>query len=368
MFILLCISKVTCLSALFIIDFALYFMPICIFLISNIITTLIWYFPSIYQLYSFIFTEKVIDLRIRIYLLLFSPLIIVLYIPICVIVFIGYSTFFILIYRLIIAFIRPEYPLYSLSLTAALFHIIYKYYHESLSIGELLNYSLIFEVYKQKVEFTRNFWNFNSIKISKKIQYYYKIFIIKWIILKLITFIDLNVIFLIYLLIIIPYVTIMKLISTIYCWFGIPYIFTYEAFNEFFNNLESISSKIKCFTLSIFIPFHYLFIFILCLICSSFIGICWTIERLVKIFFSIIKSFNNYGFYFIMDYYWIIIIRLILDLFWHFGLKLDGLIYALFGIDIYNYKKHVSEKVDCIIMLYDYWHNMNLNYHKKYDV
>ncbi|GET54208.1 hypothetical protein GLOIN_2v1787525 [Rhizophagus irregularis DAOM 181602=DAOM 197198] len=159
----------------------------------------------------------------------------------------------------------------------------------------------------------------------------------------------------------------MKLISTLICWFCIPYLFTYESFNEIFNNLENISSKIKCFILSIFIPFHYLFIFILCVICSSFIGICWIIERLIKIFISTIKSFNNYGFYYIMDYYWIIIIRLFLDLYWHFGLKLDGLIYVSFNVDIYNYKKHVSGKVDDIIILYDYWHNMNLSNRKRCD-
>src|SRR2546430_2726728 len=115
MSILLWIPKVTCLSILILVDSILYFIPIfTLCLISNFVITLIWYFPSIYQLYSFIFAEKDFDLRIRIYSFIFSPLIIVLYIPFCVVVFIGYSIFLNLIYRLIIVLLRPEYSLDSL--------------------------------------------------------------------------------------------------------------------------------------------------------------------------------------------------------------------------------------------------------------
>src|SRR5436190_16207219 len=94
------------------IDFTIYFLPVCLLvLILNTFTTLIWYFHSIYQLYSFIFTEKTHDSRIRIYLLLFSPIIIVLYIPFCIIIFIGFSIFITLINPIIIFTRRPDYPL-----------------------------------------------------------------------------------------------------------------------------------------------------------------------------------------------------------------------------------------------------------------
>src|SRR2546429_5605835 len=135
MFILFLISRIICLPILAIIDFILYHITIfMLFLITNFITTLIWYFPSIYQLYSFIFTEKEIDLRIRIYLFLFSPLIIISYIPFCIIVFIGYGIFVTLINQLVIIFLRPEYPLYSLSSTAALIYFICRYCHDDYPI------------------------------------------------------------------------------------------------------------------------------------------------------------------------------------------------------------------------------------------
>src|SRR2546430_10338807 len=99
-------------------DFIIYLLPMHMFgLIINFIIALIWYLPSIYQLFSFIFTEKEYDLRIRIYLLLFSPIIIILYIPFFVIYSIGYGIFFSLINPLITIIQRTGYPLYSLSST-----------------------------------------------------------------------------------------------------------------------------------------------------------------------------------------------------------------------------------------------------------
>src|SRR5436190_14942934 len=170
MSILLCIPKFItrfiCLLILITIDSIFYFIPIYILcLISNIITTLIWYFPSIYQLYSFIFTEKDFNLRLKIYLFVFSPVIIILYIPICVVIFIVYGIFVNFIYRLIIILLRPEYPIYSLSLTAELIHLIYQCNLEDDLDDELLDDSLILDVFKQSAQFMKNCWNFNSIKI-----------------------------------------------------------------------------------------------------------------------------------------------------------------------------------------------------------
>src|SRR5688572_18433514 len=86
--------KIIFLLFLIIIEFVIYFVP-C--LIPNFISTLIWFIPSIYQLYSFIFTTKKYELRIRIYLFLISPIIVILYVPICILLYIGYSTFITLI-------------------------------------------------------------------------------------------------------------------------------------------------------------------------------------------------------------------------------------------------------------------------------
>src|SRR5438034_9666343 len=92
-----------------ILDFIIYFLPICLsVLIPNLFVTLILYFPSIYQLYSFVFTAKECDLRIRIYLFLFSPVIIILYIPCCIITFIGFVIFITLINPIITITRRPE--------------------------------------------------------------------------------------------------------------------------------------------------------------------------------------------------------------------------------------------------------------------
>src|SRR6266542_5386350 len=130
-------------------DFILYLLPTYILSLTlNVFITLIWYFPSIYQFYSFIFTAKEYDLRVRIYLLLFSPIIFILYIPFFIIYSIVYGIFFSLINPLITIMQRPEYPLYSLSLTAAIIHLIYKYILSDYSIKEILIDSLVLEKIK----------------------------------------------------------------------------------------------------------------------------------------------------------------------------------------------------------------------------
>src|SRR6266498_116413 len=104
------ILKFVFLPTLILLELILNFIPIYILcLIPNLITTLIWYIPSIYQLYNFIFTKSELDLRISIYLFLLSPVIIILYIPTCILLFIGYSIFIGLIVPIITIIKRPEY-------------------------------------------------------------------------------------------------------------------------------------------------------------------------------------------------------------------------------------------------------------------
>src|SRR5690242_18223139 len=93
--------KLVFLVILILLDFT-HLLPIYVLsLIINLIITLIWYLPLIYQLYSFIFTTKEYDLRIKIYLFLSSPIIIALYVPLFIIYSVGYGIFFSLINPLI---------------------------------------------------------------------------------------------------------------------------------------------------------------------------------------------------------------------------------------------------------------------------
>ncbi len=118
-------QRIIFLLILIIIDFIIYFIPICILcLIPNFLITLFWFFPSIHQLYSLIFTKKECDLRIRIYLFSISPMIIILYVPICIGTYIGYSVLITLIFPLITVIRRPEYSFHSLSSAAALINFI----------------------------------------------------------------------------------------------------------------------------------------------------------------------------------------------------------------------------------------------------
>src|SRR5436190_5105820 len=96
------ILKFVFLVILILLDFIIYLLPIyTLSLIINFVITLIWYLPSIYQLYSFIYTTKEYDLRIKIYLILSSPLIIALYIPLFIIYSVGCEIFFSLMNPLI---------------------------------------------------------------------------------------------------------------------------------------------------------------------------------------------------------------------------------------------------------------------------
>ena len=239
--------KIIYFPILIIIDTILYLIPIfTLCIIPNFIITLIWYLPSICQLYSFIITEKEFDLRIRIYLFIFSPLIIVSYIQLCVIIFIGYGIFITLIYRLFLIFLRPEYPLYSLSLTAASICLIYQYFYNNsinpITINELLINSLLYEIFEQISQFIKNCWNFNKIKFSKKIQKIqkYKLFIIEFIFLKLIIFIDSITITLFLTFFIGPFIMIVAIIMIIINLFIGPIQITFDKFYFIFQKSSSL--------------------------------------------------------------------------------------------------------------------------------
>src|ERR1051325_4927850 len=135
---ILIIIKFVTLAILILLDFIIYLSPSILSLIIKLITTLIWYFPSIYQLYSFIFTREY-DLKARIYLLIYSPIIIILYIPFFVIYSIGHFILFLFIIPLIVIIRRPGYPLYSISLTAAIAYTIYNQIYDCSIEGLLID-------------------------------------------------------------------------------------------------------------------------------------------------------------------------------------------------------------------------------------
>ncbi len=190
-------------------DFILYFIPIFLScLIPNFLITLIWFFPSIYQLYSFIFTIKECDIRIRIYLFFTSPIIILLYIPTCIVLYIGYIILITLICPFITIIQRPEYSFHSLSLVAtALINLT------QFTSDEVLIDSLISKPFNEVRCFTRNCWNFHSINISEKFLQY-KSWVNEFIFFRLINLFDLFKLFLIYSTFLVPYIVIFNVFSS----------------------------------------------------------------------------------------------------------------------------------------------------------
>jgi hypothetical protein len=338
-------------SILIILESIIYLIPILtLCLIPNFVITIIWYLPSIYQLYSYIFIKKKLNLRIRIYLFLFSPLIIIMYIPLCFIIFIGYSINIILIRRLMTVFLRPEYPIYSFSLTASLIYLIYQYYFDNEDSSLLLKDSIIIEIIITIIQFIKNCWNFNSIKISKKIQKY-KINIFEIIFYKLIKFFDLVAIFLFLIIIIIFWIIFSLIVLIIYCCFSLPIRSFHDQLEEFLMEHE-ITIFLKILIFLIFFPIFYLIgvIYSFFMIIISFIFL-WIIETIIEVTSTVIEIYNENGFNHVIDYFRIIIIKLILYVDNVIGIGLEALIYSWFEIYIYDCDDYVLQKANVIMKI-----------------
>lgn len=298
----------------------IYLIPIYILsLIINLIITLVWYFPSIYQLYSFIFTEKEYDLRIRIYLFLLSPIIIILYIPFSIICSIGYCIFISLVNPLIIIIQRSEYPLYSLSLTAAIIRLIYKYTSDYSNEDNLTD-SLVLERIREIMLFIKNYWYFNSVKISKRIKLHDS-YICKFMIIKSIWILDLITIISIIILIL-PYIILLIITYSL--------MFRIKLYN-FINGL--LSSLLHKFTRRKLYYFMLLFLFILAILAYIFLclfSISLVLLIITSILYSIItKSIELYirnGFYDVIALIWVIVIEPFLEI--------EDIIYICCGVEI----------------------------------
>src|ERR1051325_10983475 len=315
------ILKFVFLVILILLDFIIYLLPIyTLSLIINFILTLIWYLPSIYQLYSFIFTTKEYDLRIKIYLLLFfSPIIIALYIPLFIIHSVGYGIFFSLINPLITIVQRHEYPLSSLSLMAAIVQLSYKYIF-SYSIEEILIDSLIIGRIKEVVHFTKHYWRFHFVKFPEKIKqckplFFTSIFLLDWIIILSI-----------FIVIIVPQIFTITFLGIIFLSpiIVVPFYLEWLLMENIdYQNGQYIkfiqSALLLIVSIIILIIISPLIIFYLYLYFSSVV---------IRIFFRVIEFYeeNDDGFYNVMDFLLIIILIPL------FILKIDRLAYIFCGI------------------------------------
>ena len=311
------IIKIIFLVFLIFLDCIIYLLPTYILSLAlNFFVTLIWYLPSIYQFYSFVFTTNEYDLRVRIYLLLFSPIIIILYIPFFITYSIGYGIFFSLVNPLITIIQRPEYPFYSLSLTAAIMHLIYKYILSGCPVEEILIDSLILEKIKDVTHFTKRYWHFHSIKFSEKIKHP-KLYVCKLISLLISYILDFSIIFLILIMIIVPYIIMFILIWSICVSAHVTFTIIHDTHNKFYY-----------FILIITIPFVFFCIFVIANLYGYYLGF----KEILNIFYiyKIFKLYkNNNGFYDMMGLFWVFIIIPFL--------KFKDSIYVYFRINIrYN--------------------------------
>jgi hypothetical protein len=282
------IIKFISLVTLILLDF-IYLLPTYMFgLVINFIIMLIWYFPSIYQLYLFISTAKGYDLRIRIYLLFFSPIIIVLYILFFVIYYIGYSVFISLINPLITIIQRPEYPLYSISSTAAIACLFYKYKF-GYSIKEFLLGTIFSEKIDEITHFVKECWNFNSLNFQEKIKQS-KSHIFESIFYTIINILDLFIITTIFIIIIM---------------INMPYAFIIALFKLLIIIYDEIFTNCKYAKFCYFIYFIYFILRFL----WFFTRICLfiyprTIYTLYRKIIELHKRKN--GFYIVINLLWVI--------------------------------------------------------------
>jgi hypothetical protein len=318
----------------------IYLLPMYLLsLIINFIITLIWYFPSIYQFYSFIFIAKEYNLRIRIYLLILSPIIIILYIPIIVIYLIGYGIFFSLINPLMTIIQRPDYPLYTLSLTAAIAHLIYKYICDYHNYEFLIDFLILEKI--KVVYFIKKCWNFNSVKFLEKIEQI-KSYGCELIFFKLIHILDITAFFfimiipyIIRIIILILYVIILVLFASFFntiiplCFFLDKYKYNLHHIKLFYLFLISLNVM--------FIPIIFPLTFIMFL---PFYIVYFCFKMTTKLVYKSIELYKkNDGFYNVIDFFWVITIYSFLDT----DLDRNYFIYVICRINVKYNESMISE-------------------------
>ncbi|CAG8523859.1 14321_t:CDS:2 [Ambispora leptoticha] len=111
---------------LILLDAALYILPIlALCLIPNIFILLIWFPAFVGNVYRYIYFNKHIGSNLKFVVFLFSPVLIVLYLPVGVLVCVTYTIWIVLLGPIIEHSVRSEDHLYDISQTAALVYYLY---------------------------------------------------------------------------------------------------------------------------------------------------------------------------------------------------------------------------------------------------
>ena len=250
---------------------------------------------------------------------------------------------FLLINPLMVIKQRPEYPLYSLSLTAAMAHLIYKIICDYHAEGFLID-SLILEKIKEVIHFIKKYWNFNSIKFLEKINQS-KSYICELIFFTLIHILDLFIIITIFLFIFIPYIICITIFALILAVFA-SYIGIKKFYESLLYKYKNNSSYKKFFYFILLLLFILLIPYIISL---RFIGalsnclIYYYFRMIIMglIYKTIVLYKQNNGFCNVMNFFWIIIIYPLL-----LGRNVDSnyFIYVCFKINI-RYKQDMIHEV-----------------------
>jgi hypothetical protein len=360
------IIKFIFLLILILLEFIIYFVPVLLLcLIPNLFMSLFWLFPSIYQLYLYIFTEKKCDLRIRIYLFLISPIFIILYVPSFILLSIGYSILITLVLPFLTVMTRPEYSFNSLSSIAAIFYLIYQVVFHN-SGYRLSKESPIIKPFNDVLNFTKSCFNFHSMEIEEKIHESY---VYEFIFFKFITLYDSIIILIIFILIILPYIfmftlSLIIILEIIVSLIG-SILSTFELYDNNLNDFKKCPNyilKIYHFITILCTPLVFLFWTMILIIYAILYKFYW-IGVIIGAFFKIFSIYKNNGFYNVMVSYLTIIIKIFLTIYNFIGdtfdtlslscinIELDELIYIYFGINIDEFDEGTLYEADNIINL-----------------
>lgn len=330
-----------------ILDFIIYILPVCLLvLIPNLFISLIWYLPSIYQLYSFIFTTKEEKFRIRIYLFILSPIIIILYIPCCIITFIAYIIFITIINPIVTIARRPEYPFYLISSTAAIARLIYQQFCEHSDDKNLLIDSLIFKPINDSIEFSKECWNFHSSKFPEK-KVNIGVIIMSLIILLLVFLFDLITIFIAYILVVLFYLTMVVSIFIIVKYFVTLFDISIEISKKSIENiLKNHKRWISIIVLIFILPLSFIVSIGMFPIIFLFYIIFYVLINIIILTFKVMYKMGHTSYYYdIMSFFWAIIIKPFLTSDFNMSAEMELFIYNIFGINI-TYSKELVKEVN----------------------
>jgi hypothetical protein len=203
---------------------------------------------------------------------------------------------------------RPGYPLYSLSLTAAIVYLIYQYKCDYYVDGYLID-TLILEKIKEILHFVKKCWNFNSAKFLKKIEQTksYNCELIFFTLIHVIHVLDLSIISSIFFVINIPYIIYLAII-VLYISIVASLINTIDILSLLYNFLYcSIWPDLSALLFYIILfPTIFLLLFIILIPPYTFYCYFETIRGFVCKIIELYKKDD--GFCNVMNFFWVLII------------------------------------------------------------